>query len=47
MTEETRKFRTCEELENDGVEYDACTRSACAYARQCQRRQDPDDPFNA
>jgi hypothetical protein len=44
---EIPEFRTCEELDEAGVEYEACTRSACVYAQQCQRRQDPSDPFNA
>lgn len=43
---ERRQFRTCEELDAAGVRYDACTRSACVYAQECQRRQDPSDPFN-
>lgn len=41
------QFRTCEELDAAGVSRHACTRSACVYAQQCQRRQDPEDPFNA
>jgi hypothetical protein len=41
------QFRTCEELDAAGESVEACTRSACVYAQQCQRCEDPEDPFNA